>query len=130
MIEPSGHNYRARAVSPRRDYLHLKYLQALLALTLLLPALPTRADGPDDDYLQIYGAIQKADELNTNGKADLAKTKYLQAMTDLTSFKSNYPYWNKQLVSLRLSYLKQKISALSAQQIREIAECIHWRNCS
>jgi hypothetical protein len=80
---------------------------------LLLGVWPARADGPDDEYLQIYSLIQQADELNTGGKAAPAKAKYQEAKVALTSFQTNYPYWNVKLVSYRLNYVAQKIAALA-----------------
>jgi hypothetical protein len=82
---------------------------------LLLGVWPAWADGPDDEYLQIYGLIQTADELNADGKAAPAKAKYLEAKAALTSFQTNYPYWNVKLVSYRLNYLAQKVAEGSTQ---------------
>jgi hypothetical protein len=113
MIETRGHICSTGTIPQSWFHFNLHRLTSLLALVLLLGVMPAWADGPDDDYLKIYGVIQQGDELNTAGKPDLAKAKYVQAMTSLSSFKTNYPYWNKQLVALRLNYLTQKITALS-----------------
>jgi hypothetical protein len=110
MIETSGHICCAGAASKRRVHLHLQRFCGPLVLVLLLGVWPARADGPDDEYLQIYGLIQTADELNADGKAAPAKTKYLEAKAALTSFQTNYPYWNVKLVSYRLNYLAQKVA--------------------
>jgi hypothetical protein len=93
---------------------NLKRLSGLLVLALLLGlCLPAQADLGDDQYLQIYGLIQRADELNSSGKAALAKAKYQEAQTALKGFKTDYPNWNVKLVSYRLNYVAQKLAALS-----------------
>ena len=111
MIDTCGHICCAGAASKRRVHLHLQRFSGLLVLALLLGVWPAWADGPDDEYLQIYGLIQTADELNADGKAVPAKAKYQEAKAALTSFKTNYPYWNVKLVSYRLNYLAQKVAA-------------------
>jgi hypothetical protein len=113
MIETSGHICCPGAASKRRVHISLQRLSGLLVLALLLGVWPARADGPDDEYLQIYSLIQQADELNTGGKAAPAKAKYQEAKVALTSFQTNYPYWNVKLVSYRLNYVAQKIAALA-----------------
>jgi hypothetical protein len=122
MIESRRHVCFSGTASQGRIHFNLHGLVRLLALVLLLGAMPAWADGPDDDYLKIYGVIQQGDELNTAGKVDLAKAKYLQAMTSLASFKTNYPYWNNQLVALRLNYLTQRITKLSEKPRLAAAE--------
>jgi len=93
---------------------NLKRFSGLLVLALVLGfCLLAQADVGDDQYLQIYGLIQQADELNSSGKAALAKAKYQEAQTALKSFKSDYPNWNVKLVTYRLSYVVQKLAALS-----------------
>ena len=82
---------------------------------MLLGLWPARADGPDDQYLQIYNLIQQADDLNTNGKPAPAKAKYQEAQTALKAFQKEYPDWNVKLVAYRLNYVVGKIAALSAK---------------
>lgn len=95
---------------------NLKQFSGLLVLVLLLGSCPlAQADVGDDQYLQIYSLIQQADELNSNGKAALAKAKYQEAQTALKSFKTDYPNWNAKLVTYRLNYVAQKLAALSEQ---------------
>src|ERR1035438_6485678 len=86
---------------------------ALLALALLLGSSPVRADGPDDEYMQIYNLIQQADTLATSGKPTLAKAKYQEAQTALKSFQKEYPEWNVKLVAYRLNYVLGKLAALT-----------------
>jgi hypothetical protein len=94
-------------------HIHLRWLTSLLILALLLGVWPARADGPDDEYLQIRNLIQQADELNTSGKAEPAKAKYQEAKAALTTFRQNYPDWNVKLVTFRLNYVVQKVAALT-----------------
>ena len=86
---------------------------ALLALALLLGLSPVRADGPDDEYMQIYNLIQQADTLATSGKPTSAKAKYQEAQTALKSFQKDYPEWNVKLVAYRLNYVVGKLVALT-----------------
>jgi hypothetical protein len=115
MTETSGHICCTGAASKRRVHINLQRFSGLLVLALLLGVWPAWADGPDDEYLQIYGIIQKADELSADGKAAPAKAKYMEANAALTSFKTNYPYWNAKLVSYRLNYLAQKLAPPAAK---------------
>ena len=103
------------AASKGRVRINRKWLTALLGLALLLGSWPARADGPDDEYLQIYTLIQQADDLNTSGKAAPAKAKYQEAQTALSKFQKDYPDWNVKLVAYRLNYLAQKVAALSVK---------------
>ena len=54
----------------------------LILLTLLFAASLAQAN-PDDDYLNIYSIILRADQQAANGEAALAHTNYLTAQTDL-----------------------------------------------
>ena len=75
---------------------------------------PARADGPDDEYLQIRNLIQQADELDKGGKAAPAKAKYQEAKAALATFRQNYPDWNVKLVTFRWNYVVQKAAAQTA----------------
>src|ERR1039457_2018861 len=86
---------------------------ALLALALLLGLSPVRADGPDDEYMQIYNLIQQADTLATSGKPTPAKAKYQEAQTALKTFQKEYPEWNVKLVAYRLNFVVGKLTALT-----------------
>ena len=83
-------------------------------LALLVAILGARAEGPDDQYIGIYNLIQEADKLNNGGQPREALPKYLQAQSALQRFQKGYPDWNTRIVSFRLNYLSDKISALSA----------------
>jgi hypothetical protein len=99
--------------STGRIRIHVKRLTGLLVLALLLGVGQARAEGPDEEYLQIRGLIQQADDLSKGGKAAPATAKYQEAKAALTTFKQNYPDWNVKLVSFRLNYVVQKVAALS-----------------
>jgi hypothetical protein len=97
----------------RRPSFIMPWLLSLVLMALLLGLCPAQADELDDQYLQIYSLIQQADDLNANGKRDPAKGKYQEAFTALRTFKKSYPDWNAKLVSYRLNYVAQKLTALS-----------------
>ena len=86
-------------------------LFAIVALlVVLVPRI--RADGADDQYVQIYTLIQEGDSSSgTNHVQALAK--YNEALTDLQRFQKIYPGWNDRVVNFRLNYLASKITVLS-----------------
>jgi hypothetical protein len=100
-------------VSGKRVCANLKWVAGLIVLALLLGLSPARAEGPDDEYLGIYGLILQADDLNTSGKAAPAKAKYQEAQTALRNFQKEYPEWNVKLVAFRINYVAQKVAALT-----------------
>jgi tetratricopeptide (TPR) repeat protein len=90
----------------------MKRLFAIVVLLfVLLPC--ARADGPDDQYIQIYDLIQAADSLSVSQPTQ-AVAKYTEAQNALLKFKKIYPAWNERVVSFRLNYLASKITILSA----------------
>ncbi len=102
---------RTAAASRRRSGANLKRVCGLVILALLVGLRPALADEPDDQYFQIYGLIQQADDLNANGKDALAKSKYQEAQSALNKLRETYPEWNAKLVSFRLNYLAQRLAA-------------------
>jgi hypothetical protein len=109
-------NYRACGTLPgagTQVHAKVNWLSGLLVLALLLGLYPVRADEADDQYLQVYGLIQQADDLKANGKREPAKAKYLEAFDGLQAFKRTYPEWNPKLIVSRLKYLAQQAAALS-----------------
>lgn len=85
----------------------------LLALFVSLGAV--QAEGPDSDYLAIYGVMDQADALNAKGKTAEAHKKYLQAQRSLAEFRQNNFDWNSQMVGYRLTYLTDKIKETSGE---------------
>ena len=88
-------------------------LTVLIALLISLGV--TRAEGPDSDYLVIYGAMEQADALNTKGKTAEARKKYLEVQRSLALFRQSNPDWNSQMVGYRLTYLADKIKETSGE---------------
>lgn len=87
----------------------------LLALFLSLGA--AQAEGPDSDYLVIYGVMDQADALNAKGKTAEAHKKYLQAQRSLAEFRQNNSGWNSQMVGYRMTYLADKIKETSGAAV-------------
>src|SRR6185436_18506894 len=82
---------------------------------ILLALLPTaRAEGPDDQYVQIYNLIQEGDSLSADQPAR-ALAVYQGAQTALQKFQRMYPGWNDKIVNFRMNYLASKITILSAK---------------
>ncbi len=101
------------AAPQRRPRAAIQGLAALTSIALLLTLGPPRAAGQDDEYLQSYNLIQRADELKSQGKTAPAKAKYQEALAALRKFQQSYPGWNAKLVSYRLNYIAEKLAALS-----------------
>ena len=57
-----------------------------------------RAQGPDDQYIQIYNLIQEADKLVNDLQPSDALPKYLEAQTALQRFQKGYPQWNPKVI--------------------------------
>jgi len=91
----------------------MKCLLAVVIASLLVTLLPTYAQGPDDQYLQIYNLIQEADAMEAKAQSNQALAKYLEAQTALRRFQKGYPDWNAQVVKFRLGYLEDKVAARS-----------------
>ena len=86
-----------------------------VVVALLLALASAQAQGPDDQYVHIYNLIQEADKLNKGDQPSEALPKYLEAQTALQRLQTGYPDWNTKVVNFRLSYVADKISALSAR---------------
>src|SRR5215472_4014012 len=71
-----------------------------------------QAQGPDDQYVRIYNSIQEAETL-TRSQPSQALAKFLEAQTALQRLQKIYPDWNPKIVSFRLSYLADRIAAVS-----------------
>jgi hypothetical protein len=84
-----------------------------LAFLLTLSFTPARAQDADEQFVQIYNVILKADSLNDQGQKVRALDKYKVAQGSLLKLQSKNPTWNSEVVSFRLNYLAQQIAALS-----------------
>ena len=69
--------------------------------------------GLDDEYVQIFKLIQDADALSSTAPSQ-ALAKYLDAQAALDRLHKGSPDWNARIVNYRISYLANRISALSA----------------
>ena len=115
MSNTSSQDCFTGATMAKQFHTHVKRLFTLLVLALLLGMHPARAEGPDDEYLEIRMLIQQADDLDKGGKAVPAKAKYEAAKAALATFRRDYPDWNVKLVTFRLNYVVQKVAALTEQ---------------
>ena len=93
----------------------MKCFLAVVITSLLVTLLPAHAQGPDDQYVQIYNLIQEADAMEAKGQANPALAKYLEAQIALRRLQKGYPEWNAQVVKFRLGYLEDKVAARSAK---------------
>jgi Flp pilus assembly protein TadD len=84
-----------------------------VVLALLVAALAVRAEGPDDQYVAIYNLIKEADKLSSEGQTVEALPKYLEAQAALQAFQKGYRDWNTKIISFRLRYVQERITALS-----------------
>lgn len=112
----NSQNQIGRAGSSTPTRLHfLGRLFVLFTAALILVPGPARADETEDRYMQIYGLIQDADAFATRGQPAKALAKYQEAAKALQTFRTDNMQWNPQMVSFRLNYLAEKITALSAK---------------
>ncbi len=84
----------------------------LLAAILAVAVAQVSGQGPDDQYIEVYQAIQQADQLKGTGRSDLARDKYQEAQTTLKKLQSTYPTWNPKLIQFRLNYVEAKLDPL------------------
>ena len=92
-----------------------------LILALLVSLCAARAEGPDSDYLVVYGVMEQADALNARGKTAEAHKKYLEAQRSLAEFQQNNSDWNKPMVGYRAKYLAEKIKETSGEAAVAVA---------
>jgi hypothetical protein len=93
--------------------LRAHWFPGMILLALLLALRATGAESADDQYIRVVSIVDQADTLGTKGQADSAKTKYQEARNILLELKKNDPTWNPKMVSFRLNYVTEKITALS-----------------
>ena len=91
----------------------MKWFSVMVALLLALTG--ARAQGPDDQYIQIYNLIQDADKLVDNLQPADALPKYLEAQTALRAFQKGYPQWSPDVIGFRVKYVAAKITALTGK---------------
>ena len=91
----------------------MKRYCALAILVLLAPLVAAYGQALDDQYVHVFNLMQEADTLSRDQPAQ-ALAKYVQAQTALQRIQRGNPEWNPKVVSFRLNYLSDRISALSA----------------
>jgi tetratricopeptide (TPR) repeat protein len=95
----------------------MKFFAALIiALFLAVPALRAQ-QSPDDQYVIIYVLIQQGDASLNAGEPQQALQNYTEAQRELQKFAEVYSDWNPKIVNFRLTYLADKIAALTPQTI-------------
>jgi tetratricopeptide (TPR) repeat protein len=87
----------------------MKWILLLLFLTVSV----VHAEGPDQEYIQIYNVIEQADTLSKKDPKGAAQ-RYQEALTALKRLQSIYPNWNENVVKFRLDYLTGKVQSLAA----------------
>jgi len=93
----------------------MKRLFALVVLMVAGTVCRTLAQTPDDQYVRIYGLMQRADSLSSSGRSAEALRRYLEAQTALQKLQRIFPDYSPKVVKFRLEYLNSKIQALSTQ---------------
>ncbi|MCS7089449.1 MAG: tetratricopeptide repeat protein [Verrucomicrobiota bacterium] len=73
------------------------------------------AQGPDQQFVTVYAAIQEGDRLLNLGQSRAAIAKYLEAQEGLRRLQAAWPDWNPRIVRFRLNYLADRIAQASAQ---------------
>ncbi len=84
----------------------------LLSAFLLFLPFRVNADGPDDEYVQIYNLIQQGDSASAAGQKEQARAAYSEAAVALKKFKAAYPNWNAQVIEFRSRYVESKLGAI------------------
>lgn len=95
----------------------MKHIAALVAaLLLVFMRLPSQAQqAPDDQYVIIYGLMQRADALNDSKQIRPALEAYVEAQNQLQKFNRLFPTWNPKIVTYRLNYIAQKIAEVTGK---------------
>ena len=84
-------------------------------LSLLALASATRADGPDEQYVQAYRFIQQGDDLKGGGNPRGALERYYAAEEELRKIQRMAPAWQTALVGYRLNAVRALIAPLAKQ---------------
>src|SRR5580704_8785911 len=94
----------------------MKHL-VVLAFFLFAVALPSAyaQATADDDYVVIYGLIERADATSDSGQPRDALAQYVEIQGELQQFQKLFPDWNPNIVNFRLNYLAGKITEMTAQ---------------
>ena len=93
----------------------MKRIFVLFSCTLLLAVGVVLADTPEDQFVDIYNAIQQADALSEGGRGEQALRRYQEAQAGLKKLQAAYPTWNEKVIKFRLNYVSEKIAPLIAK---------------
>ncbi|MFQ3671788.1 MAG: tetratricopeptide repeat protein [Verrucomicrobiia bacterium] len=75
-------------------------------------ALAQARTSPQDQYLQIYLAIQDAERTENSGQKATARGRYQSSLTQLKDLQKANPEWEPTIVRYRIKFLEDKLSAL------------------
>jgi tetratricopeptide (TPR) repeat protein len=87
----------------------------LLALFFAIPFV--QAEGPDQEYTQIYNVIQQADTLKKSGNTEAATEAYNKALKGLKRLQSVYPTWNKEVLKFRVGYVTSQLQGIAPKNV-------------
>lgn len=94
----------------------------MVVFVLLAVAASVRAEGPDEQYLRLYAALDQADAFVQSGQTNAAKAKYREVQVGLLQLKQDHPTWNVRVVSYRLNYIAGKLADLARPAATPVAE--------
>lgn len=92
----------------------MKFLCAIAVLFAVCGFNAQAQSQADDKYIGIYGLIQQADNFATMGDPGEALAAFSDAQRQLQSFQKEYPEWNPNIVSFRLSHIADQIADLQS----------------
>ncbi len=93
----------------------MKRIFVLLGCCVLLTVGVALADTPEDQFVEIYNAIQQADSLAEGGRGEQALRRYLEAQDGLKKLQAAFPTWNERVIKFRLNYVSEKLAPLVAK---------------
>ncbi len=93
----------------------MKRIFVLLGCSLVLALGVALADTPEDQFVDIYNAIQQADTLADSGHGETALRRYQEAQAGLKQLQAAHPTWNEKVIKYRLNYVSEKIAPLAAK---------------
>ncbi|MEO5803959.1 MAG: tetratricopeptide repeat protein [Verrucomicrobiota bacterium] len=85
-------------------------LMKWMLLVLFFTISFARAEGPDQEYIEIYNLIEQADTLGQNNLV-AATARYREAQAALKRLQSVYPKWNENVIKFRLDYVAKKLKS-------------------
>ncbi|MBC8095890.1 MAG: hypothetical protein H7Y43_08760 [Akkermansiaceae bacterium] len=119
-----GFSFLTRITQTTSMFNHFKKILGVYALMLFALSAGLAAESMDDQYFRIYGMVNDADELHASGKVNPALAKYQQARNELLTLKRDNPNWNTSVVTFRLNYLNEKITAITQPTMAPVASAV------